>query len=608
MNNILIKSVEQELRRYATLVFVASLSTVGSLPFLLCSMSAYSQDSPPAYDQLVGNANNLLKDGKLDEAQQAVEQAMKLDKANYLAYAVAAKIASRQGNGSHAKELVDTALILAPDSDKDKIRQLAAMLVPSDSVKEIAQPVTASGDDQLKHDGLMRILADAAKSDSPAESKSLFRQFLARSVEFANDHPDQLDIWVGRAYACVELDYPGEGWLAGKRLTAVGATHSDDAKIRSEMVELESKGWLSEQRAWRDWGKWSMDQAQAAGNDGDEEAQEALGDWYRTGRGGLSQDYAQACQWYHKAADQGDAESQDWMGVMCQNGTGLDKDYAQAVNWYRKAAEQGNPFAQCNLANMYQNGTGVDKDYAQAAGWYRKSAEQGHAGAQYSVGNLYENGMGVGKDYAQAVGWYRKSADQGNSMGQAQLGWMYQNGWGVDKDDTQAVAWYRKSAGQGHLGAEDNLGWMYQNGMGVDKDYAQAAAWYRKAAEQGNSAAQNSLGFLYQNGWGVDQDYRQALAWYRKSAEQGNARSENGLGACYDNGWGVEQNHLEALQWCRKAAEQGDAEAEKNLGNMYERGRGVEQDSAQAVIWYRKAAAQGETDAQASLKRLNVNQ
>ncbi|WP_304666925.1 tetratricopeptide repeat protein, partial [Neisseria bergeri] len=67
-------------------------------------------------------------------------------------------------------------------------------------------------------------------------------------------------------------------------------------------------------------------------------------------------------------------------------GQGVRQDYAQAVQWYRKAAEQGYAGAQVNLGLMYEQGQGVRQDYAQAVQWYRKAAEQGYAGAQVNLG------------------------------------------------------------------------------------------------------------------------------------------------------------------------------------------------------------------------------
>jgi TPR repeat protein len=50
-------------------------------------------------------------------------------------------------------------------------------------------------------------------------------------------------------------------------------------------------------------------------------------------------------------------------------GQGVPQDYAEAVNWYLKAAEQGNASAQTNLSFMYYNGWGVPQDYSVAHMW-----------------------------------------------------------------------------------------------------------------------------------------------------------------------------------------------------------------------------------------------
>ena len=64
-----------------------------------------------------------------------------------------------------------------------------------------------------------------------------------------------------------------------------------------------------------------------------------------------------------QVAKQGNAKAQYNLGGMYYNGKGVRKDYAQAVQWYRKAAEQGNAKAQFNLGLMYYNGQGVSHDY-----------------------------------------------------------------------------------------------------------------------------------------------------------------------------------------------------------------------------------------------------
>ena len=177
----------------------------------------------------------------------------------------------------------------------------------------------------------------------------------------------------------------------------------------------------------------------------------------------------------------------------------------KSLAWYRKAAAQGNAVAERWLGYFYWSGQGVARDYAQSLSWFKKAANQGDAVAQNNLGNMYWHGQGVPQDYTQALAWYRKAADQGYADAQNNLGNMYWHGQGVPKDYAQAIAWYRKAADQGYADAQGNLGFMYQHGQGVPQDYAQALAWYRKAANQGDSLAEDSLGDFYKNGWNVAQ-------------------------------------------------------------------------------------------------------
>ena len=89
------------------------------------------------------------------------------------------------------------------------------------------------------------------------------------------------------------------------------------------------------------------------------------------------------------------------------------KDYKQAVEWYQKAANQGDAKAQCYLGWMYHNGRGVTQNYNKAMEWYQKAANQGDATAQCNIGVLYDYGYGVPKDHNKALEWYQKAADQG---------------------------------------------------------------------------------------------------------------------------------------------------------------------------------------------------
>jgi uncharacterized protein len=151
----------------------------------------------------------------------------------------------------------------------------------------------------------------------------------------------------------------------------------------------------------------------------------------------------------------GNADAECNLGKLYEQGDGVPRDYAQAVNWYRKAADQGDPEGEIGLGGMYIDGHGVPKDVVQAANWYRKAAEQDYPKGQYNLGVLYSNGDGVPKDHVETANWYKKAAEQGLAISQYALAWMYAQGDGIPKDNVQAFMWWNLAVAQGFKGANE---------------------------------------------------------------------------------------------------------------------------------------------------------
>ena len=86
-------------------------------------------------------------------------------------------------------------------------------------------------------------------------------------------------------------------------------------------------------------------------------------------------DFALAERLLRPLAEQGDAQSQFYLGVMYYRGQGVPQDYQEALKWYRKAAEQGDAQAQSNLGLMYDKGQGVPQDFVRAHMWYFVATE-----------------------------------------------------------------------------------------------------------------------------------------------------------------------------------------------------------------------------------------
>jgi len=196
-------------------------------------------------------------------------------------------------------------------------------------------------------------------------------------------------------------------------------------------------------------------------------------------------------------ANAGDAAAQFQVGREYEKGDVVPRDFAQAADWYRKAAEQGSAQGQLSLGLLLERrNAGLAEDDAQAATWLRKAADQGLAGAQYHLGLIYSMGKGVPQDNAQAAAWYQKAVLQSDSDAMVKLAQLYAHGQGVSRDERQAFALDQQAGALGAAEAEYQLGMDYESGQGVKKDKNQAMDWYRKAADQGIAGAQFNLAQL----------------------------------------------------------------------------------------------------------------
>src|SRR5208282_4156237 len=117
-------------------------------------------------------------------------------------------------------------------------------------------------------------------------------------------------------------------------------------------------------------------------------------------------------------AGHGDAEAQFCLGVKFAQ-EGAAQDYAQAVEWYQKAAEQSHPLAQFNLGIMYAAGQGVPRDEAKSWLLMQRAADLGDAGAQYNLGMKHHRASldalpeAAPESRIQAYKWLQLAAAQG---------------------------------------------------------------------------------------------------------------------------------------------------------------------------------------------------
>lgn len=105
-------------------------------------------------------------------------------------------------------------------------------------------------------------------------------------------------------------------------------------------------------------------------------------------------------------AQQNKAELEDY----CQKALDCyrQEKYTEAFDWYMKAAQQGYAKAQYYVGMKYASGEGVEQNDKEALRWYEKSARRGYADAQAALHMMYMIGIGTGKWPERADYWLKK--------------------------------------------------------------------------------------------------------------------------------------------------------------------------------------------------------
>ena len=307
------------------------------------------------------------------------------------------------------------------------------------------------------------------------------------------------------------------------------------------------------------WGE-TLSELQQRAESGDSDAQYDLAMRYWEGKEGAPKDDSKAFYWAKKAAEQGNAYAQSWVGYFYENAYGTARDFGEAAYWYRRSADQGNRFSQNNLGECYYYGRGVERSYEKAVLWYKKAVDQEFPSACYNLGWCYENGEGVASNRSLAISYYRKAAASGNEDARQRLSKL-----GLSADGSSTTSASTASTSSSSSGSHVDPSTLANAQSGID-------------------VSQYVLGQQYFD----DGNYEQAVYWWRQAAKQGYGKASLKLGDCYHDGVGVDRNVTTAAHWYTEAAEQGEREACFKLGTCYETGVGVIKDYQIAVKYYDK--------------------
>lgn len=157
-------------------------------------------------------------------------------------------------------------------------------------------------------------------------------------------------------------------------------------------------------------------------------------------------------------AEAGSAEAANNIGHMYEEGLGVAQNYAEAMDWYRKAALQELAQAQHNVGLLYYNGYGVAANPREGVRWFRLAANQQLAESEYMLGVAYQSGEGVDLDYTEARRWFLLSARQGYGNAQMMYAYLLLAGDGAPNAEPAPVGayvWAQLAARQGLTSADD---------------------------------------------------------------------------------------------------------------------------------------------------------
>jgi TPR repeat protein len=163
--------------------------------------------------------------------------------------------------------------------------------------------------------------------------------------------------------------------------------------------------------------------------------------------------------------------------------------YATALRSWLPMAEAGNAEAQNNIGHMYEEGFGVSQNYSTAMEWYRRAATGGLAEAEHNIGLLYNNGYGVAENAIEAVRWFKLAAKKELRESEYMLGLAYQSGNGSSLDYAEARRLFLSSAKKNYAAAQMMYAYMLQAGEGDRSNSLLAYIWGKIAEKNGLEAA-----------------------------------------------------------------------------------------------------------------------
>jgi uncharacterized protein len=211
------------------------------------------------------------------------------------------------------------------------------------------------------------------------------------------------------------------------------------------------------------------------------------------GAPGVAKDGEKARFLVRAAAEAGDAAAQARLGGLMEadaERTDKTRDFAEAREWYEKAAAKGDAAAFLALARFHDRGiAGLVRNPIKATELILQAAKGGSSVAMNEMGLRYQKGMGMPMDNVAAVGWFMLAAQHQLPAALVNLGDCYESGNGTMRDYDRAGLNYAAAAKQNFPSGELLLGQLFETGRGTAVDLVKAYVLYSRAARSQLPAA-----------------------------------------------------------------------------------------------------------------------
>lgn len=157
-------------------------------------------------------------------------------------------------------------------------------------------------------------------------------------------------------------------------------------------------------------------------NSGDVKAQLDLAYRYRDGKG-VTKDDVEALKWAHRAADSGNADAMDFVGITYLRGAVVERSPEIAFGYFKTAAERSAQAA-FNLGQCYFGAQGTEQDIPKALKYWKQAEAKGNGRAASTAAMAYLSGEGVAPDAVQARHLAERAAELNDPSGLVVLGEM----------------------------------------------------------------------------------------------------------------------------------------------------------------------------------------